>query len=80
MPVPQLPPAAQASIDATKPEFRQLGSSGLRVSVPVLGVMGLGSKKFADWMLEGDEALQVLKDAYDMGKLCKAILPKSEHR
>ncbi|KAF2092627.1 Aldo/keto reductase [Rhizodiscina lignyota] len=62
-----LPAALQASFDETKVSYAQLGESGLRVSVPVLGAMSLGSKQWADWVIDEKEALQVLKAAWDKG-------------
>ena len=50
-----------------KAEYRQLGKSGLRVSVPILGAMGFGDKRWQKWVTEEDEALPVLKAAYDRG-------------
>jgi aryl-alcohol dehydrogenase-like predicted oxidoreductase len=65
----KLPAILQASIDGTKVSYTQLGSSGLRVSVPILGAMSLGSQKWQDWVVEGEEALQVLNAAWDKGML-----------
>ena len=65
----KLPAVLRASIDGTKVSYTQLGSSGLRVSVPILGAMSLGSQKWQDWVVEGEEALQVLKAAWDKGIL-----------
>jgi len=48
-------------------EYRRLGNSGLRVSVPILGAMSFGSKKQMDWVIEEEEALKLLKAAYDKG-------------
>ncbi|OBZ74749.1 Versiconal hemiacetal acetate reductase [Grifola frondosa] len=48
-------------------EYRQLGKSGLRVSVPVLGGMSFGSEKWFDWILPEEKALPVLKAAWDAG-------------
>ena len=62
-----LPAAVQASINGTKVAYAQLGSSGLRVSVPILGAMSLGTKEWLDWVVEEEEALQVLKAAWDRG-------------
>ncbi|KAI9725626.1 MAG: hypothetical protein M1828_002911 [Chrysothrix sp. TS-e1954] len=50
-----------------KAEYRQLGKSGLRVSVPILGAMSIGDKRWAPWVLGEDEALPLLKAAYDKG-------------
>ena len=38
-----------------KAEYRQLGKSGLRVSVPILGAMSFGDKRWAPWVIEEDE-------------------------
>lgn len=62
-----LPSSLQKSLDGTKVEYVRLGSSGLQVSVPILGGMSLGSKKFSPWMVEEDEAMKILKAAYDRG-------------
>jgi hypothetical protein len=42
-----MPAPLQKGLDDTKVEYVQLGSCGLRVSVPILGGMSLGSKKMA---------------------------------
>ena len=55
------------SIKETKAEYKRLGTSGLRVSVPVLGAMSFGDKKWQPWVIEEDEALPLLKAAYDKG-------------
>ncbi|KAK9469691.1 NADP-dependent oxidoreductase domain-containing protein [Lipomyces arxii] len=48
-------------------EYRKLGKSGLRVSVPILGCMSFGSSEWADWVLNEPEALPIFKKAYDLG-------------
>lgn len=48
-------------------KYKQLGSSGLRVSVPILGCMSYGSSQWQPWILDEDEALPMLKAAYDRG-------------
>lgn len=63
-----IPASLKESIDSTKVEYVQLGSSGLRVSSPILGCMGFGSKKWNEWVIEEEESIQVLKAAYDRGK------------
>ncbi|CAK4028373.1 Hypothetical predicted protein [Lecanosticta acicola] len=55
------------SVNATKANYVQLGKSGLRVSVPILGAMSFGHKEWQPWVLEEEEALPVLKAAYDRG-------------
>lgn len=65
----KLPAVIQTIIDGTKVSYTQLGSSGLKVSVPVLGTMSLGTKKWMDWVVDEEEALQVLQRAWDRGIL-----------
>jgi aryl-alcohol dehydrogenase-like predicted oxidoreductase len=62
-----LPTSLQKGIDATKVEYVKLGSSGLRVSLPILGGMSLGSKQWAPFILDEGESLDLLKAAYDHG-------------
>jgi aryl-alcohol dehydrogenase-like predicted oxidoreductase len=56
-----------ASVDATKVHYKRLGKSGLKVSVPIFGAMSFGSDQWADWVKNEDEALPLLKAAYDRG-------------
>ena len=51
----ELPQSVKDSISTTKVEYKQLGKSGLRVSVPILGAMSFGDKKWMDWVLEEKE-------------------------
>lgn len=51
----------------SKAEYKQLGKSGLRVSVPILGAMSIGSSKWQPWVIEEEEALPLLKAAWDRG-------------
>ncbi|KAI4179026.1 MAG: hypothetical protein L6R41_008078 [Letrouitia leprolyta] len=67
MQTPPLPASLQSSVNATKVEYVQLGSSGLRVSSPILGTMGIGSKDWQHWAIEEDEGLELLKAAWDRG-------------
>jgi aryl-alcohol dehydrogenase-like predicted oxidoreductase len=62
-----LPPALQKSVNETKVEYAQLGSSGLRVSVPILGAMALGFSKWEKYVLDEEASLAILKAAYDRG-------------
>ncbi|KAI6008441.1 NADP-dependent oxidoreductase domain-containing protein [Pisolithus marmoratus] len=49
-------------------EYRQLGKSGLRVSVPIMGCMSFGSEEqWGPWILNEDASLQILKAAWDQG-------------
>jgi aryl-alcohol dehydrogenase-like predicted oxidoreductase len=36
-------------------EYRRLGKSGLRVSVPILGAMSFGSDKWLPWVINEDK-------------------------
>ncbi|KAH8832468.1 Aldo/keto reductase [Flagelloscypha sp. PMI_526] len=47
--------------------YRRLGSSGLRISVPVFGAMSIGHKSWQPWVVDGDEAIELLKAAWDRG-------------
>lgn len=69
MAVRSVPASIQASIESTKVTYAQLGASGLRVSVPILGTMSLGTKAWQDWVVDEEEALQVLKAAWDRGNI-----------
>ncbi|PGH14858.1 hypothetical protein AJ80_05784 [Polytolypa hystricis UAMH7299] len=62
-----LPALVQASVDGTKVEYKQLGKSGLRVSVPIFGAMSVGSPEWGSWILDEEKSLPLLKAAYDKG-------------
>lgn len=59
--------AAATSPSLPQAIYRQLGCSGLRVSVPILGAMSLGDSRWAPWVLDEPAALPLLKAAYDRG-------------
>ncbi|KAL5506886.1 hypothetical protein ACEPAH_6342 [Sanghuangporus vaninii] len=48
-------------------EYRRLGKSGLRVSVPIVGAMSFGSDKWAPWVINEDKTIPLLKAAWDRG-------------
>ncbi|KAF8545947.1 Aldo keto reductase [Imleria badia] len=50
-----------------KVQYRQLGKSGLRVSVPILGTMSFGSSKWSSWVLDEEPSLEIMKAAWDRG-------------
>ncbi|KIH93227.1 aldo-keto reductase [Sporothrix brasiliensis 5110] len=56
-----------ASVEATKVDYKRLGKSGLRISVPVLGAMSIGTPDWAPWVLGEEDSLPILKAAYDRG-------------
>lgn len=43
-----MPAALKKSVEETKVSYTQLGKSGLRVSVPILGAMSFGSSQWQD--------------------------------
>lgn len=47
--------ALKKSIESTKAEYRQLGKSGLRVSVPILGAMSFGDPAWLPWVLDEEK-------------------------
>ncbi|KAH8810604.1 aldo/keto reductase [Xylogone sp. PMI_703] len=55
------------AVKDTSVEYRNLGKSGLRVSYPILGGMSFGDSRWLDWVLNEDQALPILKRAYDLG-------------
>ncbi|KIW85990.1 hypothetical protein Z517_01384 [Fonsecaea pedrosoi CBS 271.37] len=63
-----LPRSLQESLDKTQVSYAQLGSSGLRVSIPILGTMSFGHKDWQPWVLDDpDEVDAILKGAFDRG-------------
>ncbi|KAK2792788.1 hypothetical protein FQN52_002851 [Onygenales sp. PD_12] len=64
---PPVPASLQSNLDATKVEYVQLGNSGLRVSSPILGAMGIGHKDWQAWAVNEEEGLKILKAAWDRG-------------
>lgn len=66
--VPQRPASLQKSIEETKVSYAQLGRSGLRVSVPILGAMSFGHRDWQPWVNDDEESvMSLLKGAYDRG-------------
>ncbi|KAI9698984.1 MAG: hypothetical protein M1836_003173 [Candelina mexicana] len=47
--------SVKASLEATKVGYKQLGKNGLRVSIPILGAMGMGDPQWAPWVLSEDK-------------------------
>lgn len=67
MSAPQMTPGLKQSLENSKCEYRRLGTSGLRVSVPIFGCMSFGDPRNLDWAIGEEEALPLLKAAYDRG-------------
>ncbi|KAJ7810313.1 Aldo/keto reductase [Mycena olivaceomarginata] len=58
----------EPSISMTlQPQYRRLGQSGLRVSVPIIGGMSFGNPVWSPWILPESKALPILKAAWDCG-------------
>ncbi|EEB91007.1 hypothetical protein MPER_10708 [Moniliophthora perniciosa FA553] len=53
--------------DSKQVQYRQLGSSGLRVSVPILGAMSFGKTEWQPWVVEEEKSIEILKAAWDRG-------------
>ncbi|KAH8808475.1 aldo/keto reductase [Xylogone sp. PMI_703] len=62
-----MPASLQESVKNSKVEYVNLGKSGLRVSVPILGAMSIGHPDWAPWVLDEEKSLPILKAAYDRG-------------
>lgn len=73
MHAPPIPASLQSSLNATKVEHVQPGASRIRVSVPILGTMGIGSNEWQPWAMEEDEGLELSKAAWDRGARARAI-------
>ena len=58
---------SQGNEERPQVEYRRLGKSGLRVSVPIVGAMSFGSSKWLPWVIDEDKALELLKAAWDRG-------------
>lgn len=51
----ELPQSVKDSLESSKAEYRQLGKSGLRVSVPIFGAMSFGDPAWMQWVIKEDE-------------------------
>ncbi|OAX32851.1 Aldo keto reductase [Rhizopogon vinicolor AM-OR11-026] len=48
-------------------EYRTLGKTGLKVSVPILGAARFGSSKWAPSVLDEEASIEIMKAAWDIG-------------
>lgn len=55
----KVPVSLRESISLSKAEYRRLGNSGLRVSNPILGGLGIGSSRWLPWVLDEDKVMTV---------------------
>ncbi|KAG1806971.1 Aldo keto reductase [Suillus subaureus] len=51
----------------SKVQYRSLGKSGLKISVPVIGAMSFGTPKWAPWVLDEEPSIEIMKAAWDLG-------------
>ncbi|KAJ7176652.1 Aldo/keto reductase [Mycena filopes] len=52
---------------SASPTYTRLGDTGLHVSVPIVGCMGLGLSKQMSWFIDEEPAIEILKAAWDHG-------------
>lgn len=64
---PPLPETLKVSLENSKAEYVNLGKSGLRVSIPILGAMSIGHPEWAPWVIDEEKSLPLLKAAWDRG-------------
>ncbi len=63
-----MPRSLAESLENTKVTYVQLGASGLRVSIPILGAMSFGHKDWQPWVIDDEaEVDKLLIGAYDRG-------------
>jgi hypothetical protein len=55
LPRPPVPTSLKESLEHSMAEYVQLGSSGLRISIPIFGCMSLGNREWAPWVIEEAE-------------------------
>jgi len=67
MPEKEMPQSLKESLEHSKAEYKSLGKSGLRVSIPILGAMSFGHPAWMPWVLDEEKSLPLLKAAYDRG-------------
>jgi hypothetical protein len=54
-----LPARLKESLENSKCEYRRLGESGLRISVPIFGCMSFGDPKSLPWAI-GEEEVSLI--------------------
>lgn len=63
----ELPQHLKDSKAQSKCEYKRLGNSGLRVSVPIFGAMSIGTPDWQPWVMDEAKSIELLKEAYDRG-------------
>lgn len=66
-----MPPseALLKSVQDTKATYRQLGNSGLRVSVPIFGCMSFGDPQWQPWVIDEEAVRLSLSTLFSLGVL-----------
>jgi len=63
-----MPASLKKSLEETKVGYHQLGKCGLRVSMPILGAMSIGSKEWQPWVEDDEQKVfDLLGAAYKVG-------------
>ena len=67
----EIPKSLQDSLETSKCEYRTLGKSGLRISVPVFGCMSFGDPQSQQWAIGEEEVRSTLRETqYKEGLGC----------
>jgi hypothetical protein len=56
---PEMPKLLKESIENSKAEYVNLGQSGLRISIPILGAMSIGHPEWAPWVVDEEKVGQI---------------------
>jgi hypothetical protein len=56
---PEMPKLLRESIENSKAEYVNLGKSGLRISIPILGAMSIGHPEWAPWVVDEEKVCQI---------------------
>ena len=65
----EMPQSLKESLEHSKTEYKNLGKSGLKVSVPILGAMSFGTPEWMPWVLDEEKVFRgaaSLKQNFDM--------------
>lgn len=63
-----IPPKLKESLSNSKCEYRYLGKSGLRVSVPIFGCMSFGDPRTLPWAI-GEEEVSLWTNGSALGNV-----------
>ncbi len=54
-----MPKLLRESVENSKAEYVNLGKSGLRISIPILGAMSIGHPEWAPWVIDEEKVCQM---------------------